>query len=135
MKKVLFMMFILASLSCLSSCSKDKEDDFNYPMETVYGTWEGTAIYSKGEWIDITHWWYEDFQFSITFYSDGKYYGRGAFGTGSGTYKANGNTITTYVDGEIYLTYDIISLTNEKAELTMYDKSGDSMRIKVAKKK
>lgn len=134
MRKILSVMLLVASsFVFLSSCSN--EDNFNYPMETVYGTWEGSAVYSKGEWIDITHWWYEDLQFSITFYSDGKYYGRGAFGTGNGTYKTEGNTITTYVDGEIYLIYDIINLTNDEAELTIYDRSGDSMRIKVVKKK
>ncbi len=130
-KQTLSLLLFLATCVFLTSCSKD---DFNYPMETLYGTWDGTAVYVNGHWIDITDSYYKSFQFSITFYSDGEYYGRGFFGNGSGTYKATGNTITTYVNGEIYLTYEIKSLTNNKAELTMFDRSGDSMPIRVSKR-
>ena len=91
MKKMLSMMLIMASFVCLTACSEEDEDDFNYPMKTLYGTWEGTDVYVGGEWIDITSYWYSKFQFSITFYRDGKYYGSGYFGNGSGTYTASGN--------------------------------------------
>ena len=41
--------------------------------------------------------------------------------------------ITTYVDGEEYLTYYVKSLSDDKAEITMYDNSGDSMDLRVKK--
>ena len=96
---------------------------------------ETLGIYYDGEWIDPTsNWLYEDLKFSITFYEDGKYYGKGFFGTGNGTYKTKGNTITTYVDGEIYLTYEVKSLNTTNAEVTMFDNSGDSMQLRLRKK-
>ena len=135
MKKILCMMLLCATMIGFSSCSKDDDAGFDYPMDTLYGTWEGTGIYYNGSWIDPTSSWiYSDLQFSITFYSNGKYYGEGFFGTGGGTYKASGNTITTYVDGKKYLTYKIKSLTSIKAEITMYDDTGDSLDLRVTKK-
>lgn len=134
MKKMLSMMLIIASLVGFSSCSKDDEDGFDYPMETLYGTWEGTDVYIGGKWYDITSYWYSDFQFSITFYNNGKYYGRGYFGNGSGTYTATGNTIKTYVNGEPYYEYEVISLNNDKAHLYMGVKGSDEkIQIKVKK--
>ena len=59
MKKMLSMMLIMASFVCLTACSEEDEDDFNYPMKTLYGTWEGTDVQVGGEWIDITSYEYE----------------------------------------------------------------------------
>ena len=135
MRKLLSMMLIMASFVCFTSCSDDEEDEFDYPMETVYGTWEGTGIFIDGKWIDITSYWYSDFHFSITFYRDGTYYGKGYFGTGSGTYKASGKTIKTYVDGESYFNYEIVSLNVKEAHLLMsVEGSNDKLPIKVRKK-
>lgn len=125
------LMFIFASSLLFTSCEKEK---FDYPMETLYGTWEGTAICLEGTWYDLTNVWYKELGFSITFYSDGTYYGKGSFGTGRGTYEAVGKTITTYVDGEEYLRYEVIKLADTTAELVMYDPSGDSAKIKVRKR-
>ena len=102
-------------------------------MENLYGKWEGTGIYYEGEWIDLSNWMYQELSFSIRFNEDGTYYGEGFLGTGHGTYKAVGKNITTYVDGEKYLTYYVKSLSNDKAEITMYDNSGDSMDLRVKK--
>ena len=133
--KLLALMLLMAFPFIVSSCSKDDSNDFNYPMETLYGTWEGIGIYYDGEWIDPTsNQLYEDLKFSITFYKDGKYYGKGFFGTGNGTYKTKGNTITTYVDGKIYLTYEVKSFNTTNAEVTMFDNSGDSMQLRLRKK-
>ena len=142
MKRISFfswslMLVVLVSGLVFTGCSEDDEEKFDYPMETLYGTWEGTGIYmeSNNKWIDPSNWMYSEFQFSITFYEGGKYYGKGYFGTGSGTYKAKGNTITTYVDGEVYLRYDIKSLTANNAELIMYyNDSEDYIRLRVTKK-
>lgn len=133
MKKSLFLMMLFAlSMISLSSCSKD-EDKFDYPMETIYGTWNGTDVLIDGKWRDITNYPYTQFAFSIKFNSDGSYYGSGYFGNGSGTYKAEGNTITTYIDGKEYARYIVKTLSNNKAELTMF-MGDDSMDIKVEKK-
>lgn len=103
-------------------------------METLYGKWEGTEIYDGGEWLDLSNWMYQKLSFSISFNEDGTYYGEGFFGTGYGTYKAIGKIITTYINGEKYLTYYVKYLSNDnKAEITMYDNSGDSMDLRVKK--
>lgn len=129
-------MLIMASLVCFTSCSKDDDEDgFDYPMETLIGTWEGTDVYIDGKWYDITGYWYSDLQFSITFYDGGKYYGKGYFGTGSGTYTAKGKTIKTYVNGKPYYVYEVISLDNKKAHLYMgVEGSNEKIQIKVVKK-
>ncbi|MBO7316501.1 MAG: hypothetical protein J6U44_05010 [Paludibacteraceae bacterium] len=143
MKKGLITVLVMALVLCFSSCSR--EESFVYPMEVLYGTWEGIGIFNdeEEEWINISEGFlgdedfYEDLQFSISFYEDGSYYGRGLFGTGSGTYKAEGKTITTYVNGEVYFIYDIISLNKEIAVLNLRVENGDpegEMRLKVRKK-
>lgn len=69
-----------------------------------------------------------------TFNADGTYYGSGEFGTGSGTYTAIGKTITTFVSGQEYLKYDVVSLTGTTAELVMSETGSTStIKIKVAK--
>lgn len=74
-----------------SSCSND-EETFDYSIEFLYGKWEGTEIYYKGEWLDLSNWMYQKLSFSISFNEDGTYYGEEFFGTGYGTYKAVGKT-------------------------------------------
>lgn len=135
--KKLFSLILLctACMFIFSSCSKEDGEDFDYPMETLYGTWEGTDMKVKDTWIDLTNILYSKFSFSITFHSDGTYYGKGYFGNGDGTYKAIGNMIYTYVDGEEYYSYKIKSLDNNKAELLMgVTGSDDWIEIKVEKK-
>lgn len=108
--RLLFLVLILSTV--FTACNKDDDDEkFNYPLETLYGTWNGTEIYLEDDskWIDITEYPYTKFAFSIRFKSDGTYYGEGYFGDGGGTYKAIGNTINTYIDGEQYAEYQIKS--------------------------
>jgi heat shock protein HslJ len=131
MKK--FLIAFVAVFTLLCSCSKDDGNKFDYPMDTLCGTWEGIAVKTDSEWIDITGSAFSRLQFSITFHSDGTYYGKGYFGTGGGTYKAFGKTIETYVDGELYYTYHVNSMTSNQAELTMSAK-GSSLEIRVQKK-
>lgn len=76
MKKMLSVMLIIASFVCFTACSKDNEEGFNYPKETLYGTWEGTDVYTNGKWYDITSYLYSNLQFSITFYENGAYWSK-----------------------------------------------------------
>lgn len=132
MRKNFILFLVLATtLTGFLSCSDD--DDFDYPMETLYGKWNGTEVEIDGKWIDITGWVYQKLQFSIEFHSDGTYYGDGYFGTGSGTYKAKNNVITTYVDGDEYGIYHIKSLSENEVVATM-SFGGESMNIKAKKK-
>lgn len=132
-KSVLMWMFLFTVVISLSSCSDDDDAKFDYPLEVLYGTWEGTDVYVDGSWYDITKYPYTKFAFSIKFNSDGSYSGSGYFGNGSGTYKAEGNTIFTYVKGEEYAKYTVKSLTGSNAELTM-NMNGESIDIKARKK-
>lgn len=116
MKKILFFMALLPML-ILSSCSND--DDFDYPMDAIYGTWDVTDIKVEGKWYDITTYPYTKYAMSISFKSDGSYYGKGYFGNGSGTYTAKGKTIITYIDGKEFAVYTVKSLSDKNAELTM----------------
>lgn len=131
MKRFLSILILtITSLGIFYSCTKLEK--FDYPMDTLCGTWEGTAIKIDGEWQDITSSIFQKLHFSITFHSDGTYYGKGYFGNGSGTYKAFGKTIETYVDGELYFTYHVNSMNGSTAELTMSAK-GSGIEIRVRK--
>jgi len=132
MKKLFNLLLLCATVGFLfTACSKD--DDESISKEQIVGTWEGTAIYVDGTWIDITKYPYNaEFGFSITFYNDGSYYGQGAFGTGHGTYAINGMTIKTYVSGDLYLTYKIKSMTDTTAEITIIE-GADTLDVRVRK--
>ena len=98
MKKLTFMMLLAAFFTlCVTSCSKDDDDSFAYPMEQLYGKWKAVEIKVDGKWYDVTKYPYTRFGMDITFYEGGKFYGSGYLGNGSGTYTVSGKTITTYV--------------------------------------
>ncbi len=103
--------------------------------ENIIGTWNGISANIDGNWIDITKYPYNSvLGFSATFYNDGTYYGKGAFGTGRGTYTIKGRTIETFVGGELYLKYYVKEMTNTTAELTINDGSS-TLDVRVQKTK
>lgn len=115
MKKYLFLVLTLLVTSfAFISCSSDDDDD-QYD-NAIVGTWKLTQVKTSQSES------YMDWPFKSTyasFQSDGTYYGSGYFGTGSGTWSIKGNTVKTYVDGELYVTYEILSLTSTTSELKM----------------
>ncbi|KWW29447.1 MAG: Uncharacterized protein AUK63_1358 [bacterium P3] len=127
--KKIMMLFFASAVVLLTGCEKENENDskFNYPMEMLYGKWKLTQLKTSvnGSYIDC---WLLGIQSTYaTFHEDGKYYGSGYFGSGYGTYMAEGNTITTYVSGSVYYIYTVISLTNNgRAELKMSTADGSS---------
>lgn len=134
MKRTVFIFFFILCMLSVSSCQEEDQWDFAYTQEELCGgTWKGSEFYLDGKWIDITRKEYNDLQFTIAFSSDGTYYGTGYFGNGSGTYEAHGNVIKTYVEGVLFYTYYIHSLSGNVAELTMSGNSGDSLRFRVRK--
>ena len=116
MKKYLFILLTLVVTSfAFVSCSSDDEDDNQY-TSAIVGTWKLTEVRMSETGSYIT-WPFKTTYAS--FDSDGTYYGYGYFGTGSGTWSLKGNTIKTYVDGKLYVSYDILSVTSTDAELKM----------------
>lgn len=120
MKKYLFLVLTLLVTSfAFISCSSD--DDDNQYDNAIVGTWKLTQVKTSQSES------YMDWPFKSTyasFQSDGTYYGSGYFGTGSGTWSIKGNTVKTYVDGELYVTYEILSLTSTTSELKMSNGDG-----------
>jgi len=120
MKK--FYLNVMAALTVailsvgFASCSSDDDDDFNYSKEVLYGTWKMSEV-KMSESGSYLKWPFKTT--TATFKSDGTYSGSGYFGNGSGTYTAKGNTITTFVSGNVYMVYTVISLTGSTAELKM----------------
>lgn len=134
MKKLIGLMLLCATIFGFASCTKDSATP-DIPKDVLLGKWVGVEAKVEGEWYDIsTPPLSEYLSFAITFYSDGTYYGEGTFGTGPGTYTLNGNTIKTYVDGDLYLTYKISSWTETTAKLTISD-GYESMQVKVEKRR
>ena len=120
MKKLTFMMLLAAFFTlCVTSCSKDDDDSFAYPMEQLYGKWKAVEIKVDGKWYDVTKYPYTRFGMDITFYEGGRFYGSGYLGNGSGTYTVSGKTITTYVSGREYAVYTVNSLIVSEADLTL----------------
>ena len=120
MKKLTIMMLLAAFFTlCVTSCSKDDDDSFAYPMEQLYGKWKTVEIKVDGRWYDVTKYPYTRFGMDITFYENGKFYGSGYLGNGSGTYTVSGKTITTYVSGKEYAVYTVNSLNGNEADLTL----------------
>lgn len=116
MKKFLFILLTLVVTSfAFVSCSSDDDDDNQY-TSAIVGTWKLTEVRMSETGSYIT-WPFKTTYAS--FDSDGTYYGYGYFGTGSGTWSLKGNTIKTYVDGKLYVSYDILSVTSTDAELKM----------------
>ena len=137
MKKIFRLLGIgLIMTLALSACEKADLWDFDYPKDVLCGgTWSGYELKLKGEWVDITRQEYKDLQFTISFKTDGTYYGTGYFGTGSGTYEAHGKTIKTYVDGEMLYIYTVKSMSGDIAEITMTSPgSTTSLEFRVKKK-
>lgn len=119
MKKYLLNIMTIIMVAVMSagfvSCSDD-EDEVGIPLESLYGTWNISEI----KVLESTPYYPREFaKTSATFNSDGTYQGKGVYGNGSGTYTVNGNTITTYVDDEVYIVYTLISLKDDVAELKL----------------
>lgn len=132
MKKFLLLCVAIASVAFVG-CSDDDEPNFKYG-DAIYGTWDITHLKQKdGSWLDITSSIFDQFHASATFNSDGTYYGSGYFGNGSGTYKAKGTTIICYIENTEYARYNIHSLSDNVAEMTM-TMDGDSVEIKCKKR-
>ena len=133
MKKLTFMMLLAAFFTlCVTSCSKDDDDSFAYPMEQLYGKWKAVEIKIDGKWYDVTKYPYTRFGMNITFYKSGAFYGSGYLGNGIGTYEVSGKTITTYVSGEEYIVYTVNSLNGNEADLTLRMGS-ESLQMKAQK--
>lgn len=121
MKKLLSILAIVVVTMCaftFVSCSSD--DDDNLSSADVVGTWMTTAMQtSDGTWVDLTSSLFESKRAYANFKSDGTYVGWGALGNGSGTWKLDGRTLTTYVSGKVYITYSNIVLNGSEMSGTM----------------
>ena len=132
MKKVFSLMLLLATLMVSFTACSDDEDEPDDINSQIIGTWDATSVkLSDTDWVDITS--RPSLALSITFNSDGSYYGRGALGNGSGTYTVSGKTIKTYIDGELYGTYYVKSLSGKNAELSL-TMGSSSMEIRAVKR-
>lgn len=111
------MLLLATIMMFLPACSEDKDKPEDIKSQII-GTWDATSVkFSDTDWVDITN--YPSMSLSITFNKDGSYYGRGALGNGSGTYTVSGKTIKTYIDGNLYGTYYVKSLSENNAELSL----------------
>ncbi len=138
MKTIFFRLTAIVCVLLFSGCSNGDDNlSFDYPLETLYGTWDGVALRtsSDDDWIYIPQYVDSKFEFGVKFNSDKTYYGFGYFGYGNGTYTARGKRITTYVDGKEYLYYDVKLLTSTEAEAIMRETGSDStIGIKLKKR-
>lgn len=109
----LFFLLLVSFLTLgISSCSDSDEPE----TQDIVGTWKISEV-STNDGQSYIAWPFETT--SATFKSDGTYYGRGYFGYGSGTWKQKGKTVTTYVDGDVYLVYTIINMSSSTCTLKM----------------
>lgn len=116
----LLLLCTVMSLS-FTACSKDDEPKFDYDINQIVGTWVVTDVNLGSDYVS----WFME-RTSATFNANGTYSGRGYFGYGNGTYKAEGKTIITYIGGKEYLRYDVIRLSGNTCELRMYQTGSDA---------
>lgn len=125
------MLLLATFMVILPACSDDKDEPDDIKSQII-GTWDATSVkVSDADWVDISN--YPSMALSITFNKDGNYYGRGALGNGGGTYTVSGKTIKTYIDGELYGTYYVKSLSGKNAELSL-TMGSSSMEIRAVKR-
>lgn len=129
MKKLFF--FLMLPLFFVACSSDDDNNDDNDIKTQIIGKWNITHI-DMGTGIGYVEIPAEMAGTYATFSSDGKFFGTGYYGNGEGTYTISGKTIKCYVDGELFVTYDIISLTPPTAELKMSQGIG-SIKVKCKK--
>jgi len=114
MKKFLFILLaVILSALTITSCSKDDNDEID---DAIVGTWKLTEVKMNETGSYIT-WPFKTTYAS--FKSDGTYYGSGYFGTGNGTWSKKGKTVNTYVNGKLYVSYEVLSVSSTDAELKM----------------
>ena len=115
MKKYLSFLWVALMVTSLVfiSCSDDDENQYS---QAIVGKWRITAV-KMSQSGSYVNWPFKTTY--ATFKSDGTYYGSGYFGTGSGTWSIKGNTVNTYIEGELYASYEIIALLVSYAELKM----------------
>ena len=128
MKKQLFLLLTLVVATFVFVSSSNDDDDNQYESAIV-GTWKITEVKTSQSGTYIS-WPFKTTYAS--FKSDGTYYGSGYFGNGSGTWSIKGNTVNTYVAGDLYASYEIISVTSTTSELKM-SMDGESIWIKCKK--
>lgn len=125
------MLLLATLLASFIACSDDKDEPKDIKFQII-GTWDTSSVkFSDSNRGDITN--LPSMSLSITFNSDGSYYGTEALGTGAGTYTVSGKTIKTYVDGELYGTYYVKSLFGNNAELSL-TMGTSSMDIKAVRR-
>lgn len=132
MKKLFYALLLCAAFGLgLTSCSKD-ENEFGNLKEQIIGTWNATEAQfdADGIWWDITK--YPNMYMSITFYEDDTYYSSGALGSGGGTYRIKGKTITTYIDGDLIATYEVKSISSGNIEILL-TMDGTTMGVRAKK--
>ena len=115
MRKYLFLLLTLVVTSlAFVSCSDD--DDVNPYNNAIVGTWRIVSVKTT------PHGSYIVWPFEVTyasFKSNGTYYGSGYFGNGRGTWSIKDHTVYTYVEGSLYASYEIVSITQDAVELKM----------------
>lgn len=132
MKKLFMILAMVLPVCLFSGCSDD--DEFKIDVNALYGKWELREVFVDGKWYDVTKYPYTRFGAEITFFSNGNFYGDGYFGYGSGKYEVKGNTINTYLNGELYLRYNVSSLSGNFMEGTMSE-GGSNIKIRAEKTK
>lgn len=110
--KLCFVALLATASFAFVSCSDDKDDPVS---SEIVGTWKLTKVSTNGE--TYINWPYQTT--TATFSSDGTYYGKGYFGTGSGTWKQKGKKIYTYVDGKEYIVYEVLDVNSSSCTLLM----------------
>lgn len=132
MKKQLFFLFtfILAAFAFMACSSDDDDSEDGLSKSDIVGTWTLTEVKTTENGTYVS-WPYETTLAS--FNANGTYYGTGYFGTGRGTWSKKGNVVNTYFDGQLYVSYQIISVNSNHAEMKMTI-DGSSIWIKCTKR-
>ena len=136
-KKVLFMMLVLASSLSFYSCSDDEEETVSGLTEELLtgGTWYVSEIEMDGVWEDMS-----SLGIRVVFDTDGEY--RLGYGLSwdtqyyKGTWQLNGNTVSgVTVDGiKEYFKFKDLNGTKATIEYTNNDEITTPLKCKAERK-
>lgn len=129
MKKLLLLLLVLPFFI---SCSNDdkEEERFTVPVASgIIGTWRVTQVNNGLGYADVPE---STSPITVSFKSDGTYTSSNYY-VPSGSYKLAGTRIDCYVDGDLYLTHDIYSLSSTEAEFSISNWEIPTTRIKCIK--
>lgn len=142
MKKYLYLLVMAFMIAVpFASCSNnDKDEDFDYSIEALHGTWTATEIKNENGSMNLDGYWYTavfnpdgTFKGEMYHLEENDWGGKDERKTIYGTYKAAGDMIYLYDNGKEYGKCKVLSLNGSEISATITIPSLGTVQVKASK--